>query len=140
MDALKKEYGPDMGKWKWGRIHKLNFNHILGQLKPLDRIFNLGPFPIGGDSNTIAAASMNYCNLDPCPTWGPPFRFIADLNDIEHCLGILVPGQSGNLASKHYRDGVKAWMEGEYHPMLFARKEVEQNLEGRMIFRPKMSE
>jgi penicillin amidase len=67
---------------------------------------------------------------------GPPYRFIADLNDLDHCWGVLAPGQSGNLASRHYRDGVKPWLEGTYHPVLFRREEIEANLEGRLMVLP----
>jgi penicillin G amidase len=137
VDYLKKEFGPDMEKWTWGRLHKVTFAHILGRQKPLDKVFNIGPFPIGGDGNTIAASFTSFCDLDACPVVGPPFRFIADLGDIEHCLGMLAPGQSGHLASKHFKDGLKGWFEGEYHPMLFSRERIELNLEGRLKLVPR---
>jgi penicillin amidase len=136
LEYLKKELGPDMGRWKWGRLHQLTFNHILGNQKALARTFNLGPFPMGGDGNTIAASYTSYCSLDPCPMWGPPYRFIADLSDLDHCWGVLAPGQSGNLASRHYRDGIQPWFEGTYHPVLFRRDEVEARLEDRLELRP----
>ncbi len=51
--SLNKELGPKMTQWKWGSLHQLTFGHILGKQKPLDRVFNIGPYPIGGDGNTI---------------------------------------------------------------------------------------
>jgi penicillin G amidase len=67
---------------------------------------------------------------------GPPFRFIADLGDLDHCWGVLVPGQSGHIASPHFRDGVKHWFEGKYHPMVFRRDEVESNLKTKLLLTP----
>lgn len=136
VDFLKKEFGPDMDRWQWGRLHHLTFNHILGSQKPLDRVFSLGSFPIGGDGNTIAASFSSFCNLDHCPIVGPPFRFIADLSDLDHCWSLLVPGQSGHLASRHFADGVEPWFTGAYHPMLFRRDEIEVDLEGWLALKP----
>lgn len=137
VEYLQQELGGRWQTWKWGDLHRLTFGHVLGGQKPLDRVFNIGPFPIGGDGNTVRASFSSWYDVAPHPVVGPPFRFIADLNNLEHCLGQLVPGQSGHLASRHFRDGVDAWMEGEYHPMLFKREDVEVNLEGRLVLVPK---
>ena len=133
VDYLKKELGPQMQDWRWGDLHRLTFGHVLGQQKPLDFLFNIGPFPIGGDGTTVWSSFTSYNDLKQRPVVGPPFRFIADLGDLEHCWGLLVPGQSGNPFSRHFRDGVKTWFEGKYHPMLFKREEVEQNLEAKLV-------
>ncbi len=124
IDILRKELGQDRGNWKWGDLHRLTFGHVIGKLKPFDKVFNLGPYPIGGDGNTIWASFSSLSDLRNKSIVGPPFRFIADLNDLDHCWGILVPGQSGHLSSKHYKDGITPWFKGEYHPMLFSREEV----------------
>ncbi len=71
---------------------------------------------------------------------GPPFRFIADLGDLDHCWGLLIPGQSGHLASPHHADGIRPWFEGDYHPMLFRRDELEQNLVARLVLTPSSKE
>ncbi len=136
VDFLKLQLGPRMANWKWGKLHKLTLNHVLGQQKPLDFIFNIGPFPIGGDGTTIWASYTSWHDLKTSPMVGPPFRFIADLGDLDHCWGLLIPGQSGNPTSRHFRDGIKPWFEGHYHPMLYRREEVEQNLEARLVLNP----
>ncbi len=104
--------------------------------KPLDAVFNLGPYPIGGDGDTIWATATNMYNLKTERMVGPPFRFIADLGDLDHCWGLLAPGNSGHPASPHFADGVKPWFTGDYHPMLIRRAEVEQNLEARLALTP----
>jgi len=136
VDFLKKELGPQMKNWEWGRLHRLTFGHVLGRQKPLDAVFNLGPFPIGGDGATIWATYTGLNELEPRITAGPPFRFIADLGDLNRCRALLAPGQSGHLASPHYKDGVNPWLEGGYHPMLFRREDVERNLEARLVLEP----
>jgi penicillin amidase len=136
VEFLKQKLGPQVSEWKWGSLHQLTFGHVLGGQKPLDRIFNIGPFPIGGDGNTIWATFASFYDLERRPITGPPFRFIADLADLDHCWGLLVPGQSGNPSSPHFRDGIRPWFEGNYHPMLFRRDEVEQNLEAKLLLIP----
>lgn len=134
--TLKQRLGPDMRTWTWGRLHTLTFRHILGGGKPLDAAFNLGPWPIGGDGTTIWASFTRYYDLSQEDMTGPPYRFIADLSDIDHCWGMLAPGQSGHPGSLHYGDGVKPWLEGDYHPVLVRRDEIEQNLCGRLKLIP----
>lgn len=128
VDLLTSELGPEIENWTWGHFHQVRFNHILGRVKPLDAVFNRGPYPIGGDGNTIwATASLLDRMHSSDGMVGPPFRFIADLSDLDHSLGVLAPGQSGEPGSPHYDDQLEAWFNGEYHPMFFRRDTVEKN-------------
>jgi len=126
-DFLKEHQGPDITGWAWGRFHQLTFQHVLGKIKPLDTIFNRGPYPVGGDVNTIWATSSPIDRAEASEGMvGPPFRFIADLSDLTQSLGLLAPGQSGQVGSTHYDDQVQAWFEGGYHPILYRREDVER--------------
>ncbi|RPH55941.1 MAG: penicillin acylase family protein, partial [Chloroflexi bacterium] len=136
VEILQKSCGPYMENWHWGKIHTLTFGHPLGGVKPLDRIFLRGPFPIGGDGDTIWAASGTRYDLSQVEIVGPPFRFIADLGNWNNSLGMLVPGQSGHPASPHYDDNIEGWFKGEYHPMLFDREKVKENVTDTLILEP----
>ena len=133
---LKESCGPKMEDWTWGKFHGLTFGHTLGSVKPLDRIFNRGPYPIGGDGNTIWASGSNVMNPNDHRIIGPPFRFIADLSDWNKSLGMLVPGQSGHPASEHYDDNIEGFFKGEYHPMLFDREQVMAQVTAKLIIDP----
>ncbi len=137
VDLLRERLGVQPEKWAWGRIHRLTVQHVLGYRKPLNAVFNLGPYPMGGDDTTIWAAYTSLSDLSGRVAAGPPFRFVADLGDLDHCQGQLLPGPSGNLASRHHADGVKPWFEGKFHPMLVRREEIERNLEARLALIPK---
>ncbi len=117
-------------------MHKIRFAHTLGRVKPLDQLFNRGPYGVGGDSNTIWNTATSYHDLKVDQVVGPPFRFIADLGDLDHCLGMLAPGQSGHPLSKHYADQIKAWFARGYHPMIFTREELEKEAEDRLNLLP----
>ncbi|MBW2479122.1 MAG: penicillin acylase family protein, partial [Deltaproteobacteria bacterium] len=57
---LKEESGDDPARWRWGDRHTLTFEHTLGKKKPLDSIFNIGPFPVGGSRLTINMKHFSY--------------------------------------------------------------------------------
>jgi penicillin amidase len=44
---------------------------------------------------------------------GPEFRGVYDLADLDRSLFMMAPGQSGNLFSRHSRDLLKPWRDGE---------------------------
>jgi penicillin amidase len=140
IDFLKDELGPEIGDWSWGKLHTLTYAHMLGSVKPLDKLFNRGPFPVGGDATTVWATGISRFDLSCDGTVGPPFRFIADLGDLRNSWGLLVPGQSGQPGSKHYDDQMQAWFEGEYHPMLYVRKDVEREAEARLKLVPEQQD
>jgi penicillin amidase len=135
-EELKRTQGPSINDWQWGKLHKLTFTHTLGSVKPLDKIFNRGPYPVGGDSNTVWNTATAYHDPSIDQLIGPPFRFIADMSDLNKCQGMLAPGQSGQPGSHHYDDQVEAWFKCGYHPMYFTREDVEKAAEGKLTLEP----
>jgi penicillin amidase len=57
------------------------------------------------------------------------------LSDLAKSIAITPSGQSGHLASRHYDDLVNPWLAGEYHPMLWARSQVEAETEAKLVIR-----
>jgi penicillin amidase len=126
VDQLKGEFGLDMESWAWGGLHTLTYGHTLAQVKPLQMLFNRGPYPLGGDNTTLWATGSSRYDLGAEWVVAPPFRFIADLRDLRNCWGLLAPGQSGHVLSPHYDDQIQSWFDGEYHPMPYERDDVER--------------
>ena len=131
--------GPEMRNWAWGRLHTLTYGHLVGRVPALTRHFNRGPYPLGGDGSTVWATGSGITPAESTAVVGPPFRFIADLGDLRNSLGLTAPGNSGSPASPHYDDQIDAWFNGEYHPMLFAREDVERGAARRWLLRPGVS-
>jgi penicillin amidase len=123
---LEKKFGDDTRSWGWGRLHPLTFRHPFGSVRPLKRFFDRGPFPTGGDGNTIWAGFCAMHDLATESRVGPPFRFIADLADLGNSVGVLAPGQSGVPLSPHYDDQIQDWLNGRYHRLIFDRSDVEK--------------
>lgn len=137
---LETELGPEPDDWAWGKLHTLTFSHMLGRVWPLNRLFNRGPHPLGGDDTTVWATGASHHDLNSESVIGPPFRFIADLGDLRNSVGLLAPGQSGQPGSKHYDDQLQAWFSGEYHPLLYVREDVEREAKARLQLRPEERE
>ena len=138
-DRLGPPDGPEMRNWAWGRLHTLTYGHLVGRVPALTRHFNRGPYPLGGDGSTVWATGSGITPAESTAVVGPPFRFIADLGDLRNSLGLLAPGNSGVPASPHYDDQIGAWFNGEYHPMLFAREDVERGMASRWLLQPDVS-
>ncbi len=129
LELLHGELGPDIERWTWGRLNRVHFAHPVGAVKPLHLIFNRGPYPVGGDHDTLLRAiSQPRFPFQPI-LGGDAVRFIADLNDWEQCRIVIPGGQSGHVASRHYADLISLWREGRLQPMPFGRDEVERHAE-----------
>jgi len=128
IEELSTRLGSSILRWQYSAIHKLSYNHPLGMVKPLDSFFNRGPFPFGGDCDTVSMG--NTSPQDPTTVIVvPSYRQIVDLGNLENSLSVHSPGQSGHPASKHYDDFIALWRENKYHPMLFTREAVESEAE-----------
>jgi penicillin amidase len=132
---LEARLGPDMADWRWGRLHRVHFRHILaGAIPPLDELFSAGPFEVGGGDDTV-----NRGVLHPSEGFADgaiaSWRQIIDLSDFDASLGVITTGNSGNPASPYFADQAPLWAAGEYHPLPFSRAAVEAATEGRLIVR-----
>jgi len=133
VEWLQKTLGAEMSDWKWGRIHAITFGHALAMQKPLDEIFNRGPYPLGGDTDTPWQAAMAPGDPYDNKLWAPSVRHIFDTSDWSKSLFTLPAGQSGHVSSKHYDDMIPNWREGCYLPLNWTREQVESDLEGRLM-------
>lgn len=109
---LTEAYGTDPAGWEWGSVRPLTLLHPVGGQKPMDRVFNLGPFPWGGDSNTISQAAVSF--LDPASN-SPciaSMRMVVEVGEWDTNRFVLPGGQSGNPLSPHYADQLDLYREG----------------------------
>ncbi len=136
LELLEARLGRDMARWTWRRLNKARFAHVVGSVKPLNLIFNRGPYPTAGDPDTLLRASaLPRFPFEPV-LGADALRFIADLSDWERCRMVIPGGQSGHAASRHYADLIPLWREGRYVPMPFQRSEVERRARRRLTLLP----
>ncbi|MFS2197539.1 penicillin acylase family protein [Pseudomonas sp. Pseusp3] len=124
---LKNTLGADTSQWQWGSAHTLTHGHPLGQQKPLDLIFNVGPFAAPG---THEVPNNLSAKIGPAPwpvTYGPSTRRLIDFADPAHSLTVNPVGQSGVLFDRHFDDQAEAYIEGVYFQAHLNDEEVTAN-------------
>jgi penicillin amidase len=125
---LVERFGPEPAAWQWGRLHQVRFDHVFGAESPLlDRLLRLnrGPFPLGGDGDTIAQSGVDPWHRYEAATFTVSYRQILDVGNWDDARFILPTGQSGHPGSPHYDDMMDECLRGAYRPLLFSRAAVE---------------
>jgi penicillin amidase len=132
---LKDESGDDAARWRWGDRHTLTFEHPLGKKKPLDSIFNIGPFPVGGSRLTINMKHYSY-EKPYNAIFGASYRMIVDFSNMSVAQHVLPTGESGQLGSPHYKDQLDLYLNGQYRSAWLERSDVEKHAKGTLTLKP----
>jgi len=139
VEELTETLGRNMDKWRWGDLHTATFeNQSLGQsgIGIVESIFNRGPVPVDGTGYSVNATG--YSTSSPYTVRSvPSYRQILDLGDLTRSLSMHTTGQSGHPYHTHYDDMIDPWRNIEYHPMLWARKDVDADAEGTLLLVPR---
>lgn len=104
-----------LGETPWGAVHHTTMEHPLGAVPVLGRLigFSIGPLATGGGNYTVNVASSSEREPPFTTDFGPSMRHVVDLGNVDGAGGFILPaGQSGNPASRHYRDQTARWLEG----------------------------
>lgn len=132
---LSEKLGPDPTTWLWGKVHTVTFDHPLGAVPPLERVFNLGPYAADGGPYTVLQA-----RFDPrkpyAETLHPSMRMVADLADLDATRVVYPTGQSGQPFAPHWGDLTRKYLAGELVPLRFSKDKLGV-LEGTLIFKPR---
>ncbi|WP_411185524.1 penicillin acylase family protein [Pseudomonas sp.] len=134
---LESKLGSERSAWQWGKLHTYNWTTETTQLaqymsasqrssiNAIKGYLDRGPYPAGGDHSTLNVAAYNWGeNFD---TWLiPAMRIVVDFGREEPLIGLNSSGQSGNPASKHYADGIDAWLKGSYMSFPFQSQNLDK--------------
>jgi penicillin amidase len=137
VERLSGRFGTDPAGWAWGRVRPLTFRHPVSERRPLGRVFNLGPYPWGGDTNTVSPAVV-----DPAdPTANPDgavasLRVAIDVGEWELSRFVLPGGQSGNPFSPHYADQMPLWLKGDALPIAWSPEAVKRATRHTLVLDP----
>ncbi len=137
IDHLKSRFGDDSLRWTWGRAHTLTHGHALGMQKPLDKVFNIGPFAAPGGREIPNALGSS---IGPAPwavSYGPSTRRLIDFADASQSLGINPIGQSGVLFDAHYKDQAQTYIQGGYLRQWLSPPDVTANTRSILTLQPK---
>ena len=133
---LRATFGDDSAGWAWGKAHTLTHGHPLAAQKPLNKIFNIGPFAAPGGRELPNNLGTN---IGPAP-WavssGPSTRRVIDFANAGKAVGINPVGQSGVLFDAHYKDQAKTFIEGGYVPQHLSDADVASSTRSTLTLTP----
>lgn len=115
VEHLSVTHGEYWKTWRWGNEHILTQSHRPFSQAPFLKDFFELKTPISGSTHTInvAGVSENPDGLNKS-TFGPSYRGIFDLSDLDQSLYAHPTGQSGNPLSPHFDDLFPLWKNGDY--------------------------
>ncbi|MFF7709524.1 penicillin acylase family protein [Pseudomonas sp. NPDC007930] len=126
ISAGEAQLGSNHSAWQWGNLHHYRFTSESTKLAPwldasqraglaaMDGYLNRGPYPAGGDQDTLNASAYHWGGSDFDAWLVPAMRIVVDFGQPEPMIGLNSTGQSGNPASPNYADGIDAWLKGNY--------------------------
>ncbi|MFH1122626.1 MAG: penicillin acylase family protein [Pseudomonadota bacterium] len=124
--TLRERCGSDPTKWAWGRLRPLTLRHPVGARALLNRVFNLGPFPWGGDANTVSQAAVDLEDPADNPLFIASLRMVVEMGNWDESFFVLPGGQSGNPLSPHYDDFLRLWQDGQGVPIAWSPTKVDK--------------
>ena len=136
MTHLQKTLGTDPSNWTWGKAHTLTHNHPLGQQKPLDKLFSVGPMPAPGGREIPNFLGGSVGTAPWAVTMGPSTRRVIDFADATKARGINPVGQSGVLFDAHYADQAADYIDGRSRPQHLAEDDIAANVHGTLVLTP----
>lgn len=122
--------GSDRAQWQWGKVHTYHWRSPATQMRPylpwLERLLvgrlggwlDRGPFPAGGDHNTLNVAGFEVGRSLDVKTV-PAMRLVVDFSQAEPLSLVIAGGQSGNPSSPHYADGIPLYLSTQGRPQPF---------------------
>lgn len=115
LSELGASFGEDWQSWQWGQSHLLHQSHRpMSQIPGLKDIFELSaPVPGGRFTVNVAGVSTTPRSLNQS-TFGPSYRGLFDMSDLDASLFVQPTGQSGNPFSEHYGDLFDDWLNVRY--------------------------
>ncbi|MEP7304949.1 MAG: penicillin acylase family protein [Acidobacteriota bacterium] len=116
----------------WGALHTALFRHPLAVGPAARARFDIGPFERGGYAETVMATG----GADFEQRTGASLRVIVDAGEWDRSVATNAPGQSGAPASRHFGDLARLWAAGEYFPLSFSERAVQDRAESTLTLTP----
>lgn len=114
----------DLTAWKWGTIHNIVFHHLFeSQGGLIENFFNYGPFPFGGDGETVNRGTHEF-NKPYMAEMTASMRLIVDMANPQQSYMANASGQVGMPRQPHYTDLIDQWLAGEYLSMHLNRDDL----------------
>jgi len=133
--SAREKLGPDPAAWRYGTLHQVRLRHPLSAIPAIARAFPaIEGEGSGGDGYTVMARWLG------SSSWqvggGASYLQVIDVGAWDNSLMLILPGQSIDPRSPHYRDQYANWANGRMQPMPFSRTAVDARAASRTTLRP----
>jgi penicillin amidase len=136
VDELTERMGSSIDSWQWGKLHQIVYKHPLGSKKPLNLLFNIGPYPAPAEAHFVNRMKSSFGKHDYIVSSTPSTRRLIDFSNPEMAVSILPSGNSGNFMSPYFDDQVQAFLRGEYRPMILNIEKAKDDMRHTLTLRP----
>lgn len=109
---MRNTYGGPSA-WQWESLHQWTLENPLGKVKPLDKLFNLGPYKVGGSFMVPNALRHKFCKGHFDVVAGPSTRRVVDFGNPLESWGVLPAGNSGVIFSPYYNNQTDLYLKGQ---------------------------
>jgi len=116
--------GPDAASWRWGQLHRIEFEHPLLQRADagLAAQMRFPVYPRGGSGNTTNANSFGPGDFRV--ESGASWRMVIDVGNWDAATMTNAPGQSGDPRSPFYDNLLQGWATDDSFPLLYSRENI----------------
>lgn len=126
VELLSKRLGDNAFHWQWGQLHKAWYKHPIGEVWPLNLIYNIGPLPSPGGRYVINQLSHKRLTNNFTITSAPAVRRIIDFSNLQETRAVLPTGNSGNPFSEFFSDQILLYNKGDYRLQLMDWSTIEK--------------
>jgi penicillin amidase len=128
--------GPDPAQWRWGDLHRVTIKHPLSEIPAIDSAYpHIAGGRSGGDGTTVMARGFNG-KRGYDVRHGASYLMVADVGNWDNTRFLLLPGQSADPASPHYRDFYPLWLAGDMQKLPFTPAAVRAQTANRIQLLP----
>ena len=139
VDRLRRRLGTDPTAWRWGALLQYRPTHPLEGVPVVGPLWGRGPFPTGGDTNTVSQStySIHATHSGAAPVMiAPAYRQVIDLADFDRSTFILATGTSGIPGHPRYDDCIPDYLAGRQRPLLYSPAAIGAAAEARLTLVP----
>src|SRR5690606_22722407 len=114
-------------RWNWGSLHAITLtNETFGTsgIRPIEQLFNRGPYPVSGGASVVNATGWQLCSSYETTTV-PSMRMVIDLADFDGSTWNHLTGASGHAYHPNYVDQTEDWSTGLQSPWAFSPDAVD---------------
>lgn len=132
---VKNKLGSTTASWQYGQpaFKHITMEHPLSPVvnKEWQQKLNVGPLPRGGNSHTPGSTGGTDNQLS-----GASFRLIVDTGDWDKAVMINTPGQSGDPASRFYKNLFPLWANDQYFPAYYSKSKILKTTVEKRVLQP----